>query len=109
MPALEAAKADFDRLNAQVVGISVDSIPSHIAWQKYKIGMLTYPLASDFYPHAEVVTRYGLLRYGAPVPGNSNRAVLIVDKLGKVVWKKNYELPPMPEVPEILAALNEHA
>ena len=62
MPALEAAKADFDRLNAQVVGISVDSIPSHIAWQKYKIGMLTYPLASDFYPHADVVTRYGLLR-----------------------------------------------
>ena len=105
MPALEAARADFDRLNAQVVGISVDSIPSHIAWQKYKIGMLTYPLASDFYPHGEIATRYGLLREGPPIPGISNRAVFIVDRLGKVAWKKNYDLPTMPEVSEILAAL----
>ena len=109
MPALEAARADFDRLNAQVVGISVDSIPSHIAWQKLKIGLLTYPLASDFYPHGEVVSRYGLLREGPPIPGVSNRAVFIVDKQGKVAWKKTYELPTLPDIPEILAALKSLA
>lgn len=109
MPALEAAKADFDRLNAQVVGISVDHIPSHIAWQKYKVGLLTYPLASDFYPHGAVVRRYGLLREGAPIPGISNRAVIIVDKQGKVAWKKVYDLPTLPDIPEILEALKSLA
>jgi alkyl hydroperoxide reductase subunit AhpC len=105
MPELESAAADFARLKAQVVGISVDSIPSHVAWQRHKVGPLSYPLASDFYPHAEVVGRYGLLREGPPVPGISNRAVIIVDKAGKVAWKKVYDLPTKPDVEEILAAL----
>ena len=105
MPDLEAAAADFNRLNAQVVGISADSIPSHLAWQQHKVGTLSYPLASDFYPHAEVIGRYGLLREGPPVPGISNRAVLIVNKDGKVAWKKVYDLPTKPDVDEILASL----
>ena len=105
MPDLESAAADFTRLNAQVVGISADSIPSHIAWQRHKVGTLSYPLASDFYPHAEVIGRYGLLREGPPIPGISNRAVIIVDKTGKIAWKKVYDLPTKPDVEEILAAL----
>lgn len=105
MPALEAAQARFAAHNAQVVGISVDSIPSHLAWQKHSIGKLSYPLCSDFYPHAQVISRYGLLREGPPVPGISNRAVVIVDKQGKVAWKKVYDLPAVPDVKEILEAL----
>jgi len=105
MPALEAAQARFAEHNAQVVGISVDSIPSHTAWQKYVIGTLSYPLCSDFYPHGEVISRYGLLREGPPVPGISNRAVAIVDLKGKVAWKKVYDLGTVPEVGEILGAL----
>jgi alkyl hydroperoxide reductase subunit AhpC len=109
MPALEAAQARFAEHNAQVVGISVNSIPSHTAWQKYVIGMLRYPLCSDFYPHGEVIRRYGLLREGPPVPGISNRAVVIVDLKGQVAWKKVYDLGTVPDVGEILAALNELA
>lgn len=105
MPALEARKADFDRLGAHLVGLSVDSIPSHIAWQKHSIGKLSYPLASDFYPHGKVIEQYGLLRQGPPVPGISNRAVFILDKQGKVAWRKDYELPTAPDVGEILKAL----
>jgi len=105
MPDLESAAADFARLNAQVVGISADSIPSHLAWQRHKVGALSFPLASDFYPHAEVIRRYGLLREGPPIPGISNRAVIVVDKAGKVAWKKIYDLPTKPDVDEILAAL----
>ena len=105
MPAFEADKARFAERNAQVVGISADSIPSHIAWQKHAIGKLSYPLCSDFYPHAAVIQRYGLLREGPPVPGISNRAVVIVDKEGKVRWKKVYELPTAPDNAEILKAL----
>lgn len=46
----EAQLKDFQGVDAEVVGISVDSIMSHTAWEK-AIGPLTYPLASDFYPH----------------------------------------------------------
>lgn len=105
MPALEAARAKFAAHNAQVVGISVDSIPSHIAWQKHMIGTLDYPLCSDFYPHGKLISDYGLLREGPPVPGISNRAVFIIDKQGIVRWKKNYDLPTQPDVEEILSAL----
>lgn len=107
MPAFEADTAKFDAAHAQVVGISVDSIPSHIAWQKHAIGKLSYPLCSDFYPHAAVISHYGLLREGPPVPGISNRAVVIVDKAGKVCWKKVYELPTAPNNAEILEALKQ--
>lgn len=107
MPALEAAQARFAEHNAQVVGISVDSIPSHLAWQKHAIGRLSYPLCADFYPHGEVINRYGLMREGPPLPGISNRAVVIVDNAGKVRWKKVYELPTVPDVNEIVAALRE--
>lgn len=105
MPALEAALAQFAEHSAQVVGISADSIPSHLAWQKHAIGKLSYPLCSDFYPHAAVIQRYGLLREGPPVPGISNRAVFIVDKTGTVRWKKVYELGTAPDNAEILKAL----
>ncbi|MFQ5695268.1 MAG: alkyl hydroperoxide reductase, partial [Terriglobia bacterium] len=65
------------------------------------------PLCSDFYPHGEVTERYGLLRQGPPFPGISDRAVIIVDTEGKVAWKKVYDLPTVPDVEEILAALRE--
>lgn len=105
MPALEAARSRFAAQDAQVVGINVDSIPSHIAWQKYDVGTLGFPLCSDFYPHGEVIGRYGLLREGPPFPGISHRAVVIVDKEGKVAWKKVYDLGTVPDVKEILDAL----
>lgn len=107
MPAFEAKRAEFAARNAQVVGISVDSIPSHLAWQKYMVGKLSFPLCSDFYPHAEVIERYGLLREGPPVPGISNRAVFILDQQGIVRWIKTYDLPTVPDVGEILDALRE--
>jgi peroxiredoxin len=102
---IPAAQARFAEHDAQVVGISADSIPSHEAWQKYVVGKLSYPLCSDFFPHAEVISTYGLLRESQPVPGISNRAVVIVDKEGKVAWKKVYDISSVPDVSEILEAL----
>lgn len=107
MPAFEADLARFAELDAQVVGINVDSIPSHIAWQKHSIGKLSFPLCADFFPHGDVVNRYGLMREGPPLPGISNRAVIIVDKAGEVAWKKIYDLPTVPDVNEIIVALRE--
>ena len=57
MPAYNAELDKFAGYDAQVVGIGVDSVFSHIAWQKYEIGMLRFPLCSDFWPHGETARK----------------------------------------------------
>jgi alkyl hydroperoxide reductase subunit AhpC len=92
-------------MNAQVVGISADSILSHIAWQKKEIGMLQIPLCSDFFPHGDVTRKFGILREGPPVAGIPERAAFIIDKLGKITLAKVYPLDQVPDVQELLSAV----
>ncbi len=89
------------------MGISVDSPNSHQAFQEKQTGMLEYPLCSDFYPHAAVAKEYGILREGPPLPGVSERAVIIVDKNGRIAFRKVYELGEVPDVDEVLDALQK--
>lgn len=107
MPELDARKKEFAALNAQVMDISVDSIPSHIAWRQKEIGPVEVPLCSDFYPHAEVTRKFGILREGPPVPGISERAAFIVDKAGKIVFAKVYPIDQLPSMEELLQVLRE--
>ena len=97
MPAYNADLEKFAGFDAQVVGMSVDSIPSHIAWQKKDIGMLNYPLCSDFYPHGAVAKQYGVLREGDPIPGINDRSVFIIDKQGTIAFAKVYALDKQPD------------
>lgn len=97
MPAYNADLDKFAGFDAQVVGMSVDSVPSHIAWQKRDIGLLRYPLASDFYPHGATAEKFGILRTGAPIPGINERAVFVIDKQGKIVFAKVYDLGEQPD------------
>jgi alkyl hydroperoxide reductase subunit AhpC len=105
LPALNADLATFAGLNAQVLDISVDSISSHLAWQKQDIGTIDFPMCSDFYPHAEVSEKYGILREAPPVLGISERAAFIVDKNGKIAYAKIYPLDQTPDHSELLAML----
>jgi peroxiredoxin len=107
MPAYNADLEKFAGLDAQVVGISCDSTFCHMGWQEKEIGLLNYPLASDFYPHAGVAQKYGVLREGPPLPGISERAIFIVDKQGKIAFAKVYELGEQPPNEEVLAALRK--
>ena len=107
MPAYDADADKFAGWNAQVVGISVDSIFSHIAWQEKSIGKLNYPLCSDFYPHGRVAKIYGVLREGPPIPGINDRVIFIIDKDGKIVFSKVYELGEQPENEEALEVLKK--
>ncbi len=97
MPAYNADLEKFAGFDAQVLGVSVDSIPSHIAWQQKAVGKLNYPLASDFYPHGSVAKKFGVLREGDPIPGINERAVFIVDKKGKIAFAKVYDLGQQPD------------
>jgi alkyl hydroperoxide reductase subunit AhpC len=80
------------------LGISVDSIPSHEAWQK-SLGGITYPLCSDFFPHGEVSEKYGVHRTNKEEPayGACERALFIIDKEGIIQF---IDVHPIGEVPD---------
>jgi alkyl hydroperoxide reductase subunit AhpC len=107
MPAYNADLEKFAGLDAQVVGISVDSIYSHIAWQEKEVGILKYPLASDFYPHGATAEKYSILRTGDPLPGINERAIFVVDKKGKIAFAEVYQLGETPDNEQTLAALRK--
>jgi alkyl hydroperoxide reductase subunit AhpC len=93
--------------DAQVVGISTDSIYSHLAWQEKLIGWQEYPLASDYWPHGGIAQKFGIMREGEPLPGINERAVFIVDKQGKIVFAKVYELGQEPDYEELVSELSK--
>ena len=107
LPALNSDLETFAGLNAQVLDISVDSVSSHLAWQEHEIGTIDFPMCSDFYPHAEVSEKYGILREAPPVPGISERAAFVVDKAGKIVLTRVYPLDQLPNVDELLQAVRD--
>jgi alkyl hydroperoxide reductase subunit AhpC len=106
LPAFDSDREKFAALDAQVVDISVDSIPSKIAWQKKELGMMHTPMCADFYPHGKVSQLFGVFRDIPPFPGISERAVFIVDKRGKIAFAKVYPLDQVPNNQELLEALN---
>src|SRR5436853_7663089 len=54
VPAFDSDREKFSALDTQVVDISVDSIPSKVAWQKKEIGTMHTPMCADFFPHGKV-------------------------------------------------------
>ncbi len=108
MPSYEDDLSKFEELDTQVLGISVDSIPSHEAWQK-SIGGITYPLVSDFYPHGEISEKFGVLRTtaGEPAYGASERALFIIDKEGIVRFIDVHPIGEQPDNEELFEILRK--
>jgi peroxiredoxin len=90
----------FDKLDAQVLGLSVDSVWTHKAFAE-KMG-ISYPLLADFQPRGAVGDKYGVF---LPDKGMTGRAIAIIDKGGKIAWFKNYDLPALPDIQEVRQAL----
>jgi len=103
MKALEAHLADFDRLNTVPLGLSIDSYPCKNAWAK-ELQIANVRLLADFWPHGKVAADYGLFR---DVEGFSQRANVILDEQGKVIWVKLYDIPQLPDIDEVLAVLGK--
>ena len=102
MQDLEKNKKAFDKLNTIAVGLSVDSVPSKEAWAK-SLKIKNLRLLADFWPHGGVAKSLGILRE----EGFSERANIIVDEKGKVIFVKVYPLKKLPTVAELLEALRE--
>src|SRR5215469_777151 len=107
MSAFSRDLSKFAEQNAQVVGISTGSHYSHLAWQEKSIGWQEYPLACDYWPHAGIAQKYGILREGPPLPGINERAVFILDTQGKIVYSRVFELGQEPDNEECLEVLRK--
>lgn len=90
----------FEALDAQVLGISVDSAWSHKAFAE-KMG-IPYPLLADFQPRGAAGEQFGVYMADRGITG---RAIFIVDRNGKLAWVKNYDLPTLPDIKEVAEAL----
>ena len=90
----------FEQLNAQVLGVSVDSVHSHRAFAE-QLGGIAFPLLADFHPKGKVVMDYGLWREDK---GYSRRAIVIVDREGIVRHSQVIE-QGAPDVEKVLAAV----
>jgi peroxiredoxin len=97
MPEYEALASRFAGFDAQVVGVSVDSALTNSAWAN-SLGGMNYPLLCDFWPHGGVAKGYGVLMEDK---GICERAIVIVDKQGKVAYVDVHETSEQPD-PEVL-------
>ncbi len=93
---------NFDGLEAEVLGVSVDSVWSHKAYAE-KMG-IKYSLLADFHPKGAMSEKYGVY---LPEKGITGRSIFIVNKQGKVAWVKNYDIPVVPDIKEVAAALGQ--
>jgi peroxiredoxin len=93
---------EFQRLDAELVGISVDGIWSHLAFAKDR--SLHFPLLADFEPKGEVSRRYQVYRSS---DGTSERALYVIDADGIVHWSYVSPVGINPGADGILRALEE--
>jgi peroxiredoxin len=101
MPAYEADLERFAGYDAQVLGISVDSVPCNTAWAK-SLGGLSYDLLSDFEPKGEVARSFGAYR---DKDGISERAIFIIDKEGKIAYKDIHDISDQPDNEDLFEVL----
>lgn len=94
----------YASLNAQVIGITVDSPFAQKGWAD--ANNITFPLLSDY--NRKVVQQYGVdLPNFAGMEGytSTSRAVFVIDKNGTVRYKWVASPPTPPEFGEIEQAL----
>lgn len=94
--------ADFKARNCEVIGISIDSKFTHLAWKKTAledggIGNIQYPLVADI--KKEIATSYGVLFDKA---GVAFRGLFLIDTKGTVRHALVNDLPLGRNVDEAL-------
>lgn len=92
--------SEFGRYNAELLGISVDGVWSHMAFKKDR--NIHYPLLSDFEPKGEVSRMYGAYQEDK---GESARALFVIDKDGIICWSYDSPSGVNPGADGILDAL----
>jgi peroxiredoxin len=99
---------EFERREAKIVGISVDSIYSHGAWAAVR--GIAFPLLSDFNPKGDVARAYHVYR---DTDGFSERALYVIDADGVIRYSDVspflHHIPDVYELFKVLDALKASA
>lgn len=101
-PGYNIAQNVFTSNNAVLLGITVDNIPTLHAWVK-QMGNIWFDVLSDFWPHGEVASAYGLLRSD----GTAERALIFIDTMGVVRQVIITDINVRPELEDLVAALKK--
>jgi len=93
--------AEFEQLNVQLLGVSVDSHFSHLAWRNTPrtdggLGQINYPLVADL--NKQIAQSFGVLLPG----GIALRGLFLIDKNGVVRHEVINDLPLGRSVDEAL-------
>jgi peroxiredoxin len=91
---------EFQRYGAELLGISVDGVWSHIAFTHER--KLHFPLLADFEPKGAVAQEYGVYR---AQDGTTERALFVIDGDGIVRWSYVSPVGINPGADGILRAL----
>jgi peroxiredoxin 2/4 len=103
--AFDTAVSQFEKKNTQLLGVSVDSHYTHLAWKETPrdqggIGPIRYPLVSDL--TKQIARDYGVLLDG----GVALRGLFLIDKTGVVRHALINDLPLGRSVDEALRVLD---
>jgi peroxiredoxin len=93
---------EFQKFNAELLGLSVDGVWCHQAFAEAR--HLHFPLLADFEPKGAVARQYGAYR---DADGISERALFVIDKMGKVAWSYLSPIAVNPGADGILQALGD--
>jgi peroxiredoxin len=88
------------KLDTQILAASVDSVWSEKAFAK-ELGV-KFPILGDF--RKEVVPLYGALYEDK---GFAKRTIFVIDKQGKVAYKRQYEPGTQPNIDEAMEVLKK--
>jgi peroxiredoxin len=96
----QAVLPEFQKFNAELIGLSVDSAWSHLAFAKDR--NLHFPLLSDFEPKGQVARTYQVYR---AKEGTTERALFVIDADGIIRWSYVSPYGVNPGADGILRAL----
>lgn len=104
--AFEEKRQEFEQRNCQLIGCSVDSAFTHLAWlntprEKGGISGISYPLISDL--TKSISEDYGVL---IPEEGIAYRGLFLIDKAGIVRHQVVNDLPLGRSVDEAIRILD---
>jgi peroxiredoxin len=91
---------EFRRYDAELLGISVDSVWCHQAFRNAR--HFAFPLLADFEPKGHVSRMYGAYRDS---DGTSERALFVIDRDGVIRWSYLSPVGVNPGADGILTAL----
>jgi peroxiredoxin len=91
---------EFEKFDAELMGISVDGVWCHLAFSKDR--KLRFPILSDFEPKGEVAKKYGVYR---KEEGVAERALFVIDKDGVIRWSYVSPIGVNPGAHGVLNAL----